>query len=302
MKSSITKKILILCMIGLSLMTLTGCSKQSEEEKISEKAMQEIQYLDSRLVTIANDLNDISLKNYAVKSENIQGSSEKEESGESSSGQGESSTSSSGEGATSQQSNSSGESESKNSVSVYKVEPSNILNNDRKTDWNMIKTEIENLYTSWSTMIVDLYKLNIKSEDVTGFSNDLNTATTAIKAEDKIASLNVIAKLYSYIPTYVSAFSEDQDTINVLHTKAQTINAYVLIEQDKWDEISKNLEQAERYFSNVVNNIEGKQNQYNINKTYILLKEFQNAVSQKDKDLLYIKYKNLMESLNTMQV
>lgn len=299
MKTQGTKKVLILFIIGIIAVTLTGCSKQSEEEKLSQKAIQEIEYLDTKLVSIVHDLNNIELKNYVVKSESSKASDSQEQSGGSNSKQ-ESETSNSGEGATSEQSDSSKESGSQNSVSLYKVEPNNILSNSRQPDWSKIKIEIENLYTSWSTMVVDLYKLNIKNEDITNFSNDLNTATTAIKAEDKTASLNMIAKLYSYIPIYVTACSQDQDDINTAYTKAYTINAYTLIEQDKWDEIGKNLEQAERYFSNVVNNIEGKQKQYNINKTYILLKEFQNAVPQKDKDLLYIKYKNLMEELNTM--
>ena len=43
-----------------------------------------------------------------------------------------------------------------------------------------------------------------------------------------------------------------------------------------------------------------KFNEYKVNKTYILVKELQNSLDLQDKEVFYIKYKNLLESINTL--
>ena len=43
-----------------------------------------------------------------------------------------------------------------------------------------------------------------------------------------------------------------------------------------------------------------KNKEYKVNKTYILIKELQNSISYKDKKLFYLKYRNLIESLNNL--
>ena len=43
-----------------------------------------------------------------------------------------------------------------------------------------------------------------------------------------------------------------------------------------------------------------KDKEYKVNKTYVLIKELQNSLGYKDKKMFYIKYKNLMESINTL--
>ena len=58
---------------------------------------------------------------------------------------------------------------------------------------------------------------------------------------------------------------------------------------------------GEKTFKNVVNDIEfAKKNEYKINKTYVLIKELQNSLDLQDKEVFYMKYKNLLESINTL--
>lgn len=80
-------------------------------------------------------------------------------------------------------------------------------------------------------------------------------------------------------------------------TKTNILNAYALIEQEKWDEIKNQISQAENNYNKVLNDINNNKNQYNINKVYILLKEFQNSIDIKDKDVLYLRYKNLIQEI-----
>ena len=59
---------------------------------------------------------------------------------------------------------------------------------------------------------------------------------------------------------------------------------------------------AEGKFLEVLNNKskDKDQRKYNINKTYILIEELKNSLSKKDKQLYYVKYKFLIEELNTL--
>ena len=40
-----------------------------------------------------------------------------------------------------------------------------------------------------------------------------------------------------------------------------------------------------------------KDNMYKVNKCYVLLNELENSMDLKDKEIYYIKYKNLLEEL-----
>ncbi len=57
------------------------------------------------------------------------------------------------------------------------------------------------------------------------------------------------------------------------------------------------LHGAEQNYNKILNDIGGNKNQYNINKIYILLKEFQSSIDLKDKDVLYLRYKNLIQEI-----
>ena len=60
---------------------------------------------------------------------------------------------------------------------------------------------------------------------------------------------------------------------NLLDTKVQVLNAYVLTEDKNWDEINKRLENAINEYGNIINNVEiNTRNSAGVSQTYILLK------------------------------
>ena len=89
----------------------------------------------------------------------------------------------------------------------------------------------------------------------------------------------------------------DEQELALAMTKVETIKAYVNIDTENWDGLNSNLDNAISNFEPVVNNTNESEKEYNIKKAYVLLQEFKNAVDTNDKDLLFIKYKNLMEEL-----
>jgi len=287
--------IIIVLLISFSI-NLSGCSKgannNENDKNIEDKVNEEIKYIGSNIFAMLNNANNITFRNYTVSNEYVDiqsGNTDDEGTSEENSKLDEDKSESDQENL---------KTESK--PQVYKTIPNKMLTNNKDPDWNNIKTNIENINSYWSSIVIDLYKLNISNEDILGFSSQLNITITSIRDENKRDTLINLANLYAYLPKYINAYSKDELLKNIMYTKSHIFNAYALIEFEKYDEIKSNLIKAEEYYMNIVNKMELTQKHYNINKGYILLKEFQNSVDQKDKDVLLIKYKEAIEEINLL--
>ena len=285
----------------ISIITMTGCSKNDDKENLKDKVNEELNYLDTHIISMANNLNNISLENYKITSESVEVEEKpKKVSTGNTGGSQETATGQTGE-ESSGQSQSSQNSEN-NNINTTKMEKNAILDsNQDDIDWKAIKYEIENINQTWSVILLDLYSLNVSNDDIVAFSEILNNSIISIKNENKIDSLSNIAKMYSYIPIYEKAISAENSMQNIKQTKSFLINAYSFVEQGNWNEIQTNINECEKTFKNIVNDMEfAQKNEYKINKTYVLIKEMQNSLYLQDKEIFYIKYKNLLESINTL--
>ncbi len=188
--------------------------------------------------------------------------------------------------------------ESQDNNIQYSMRQNSILTQSKETNWEELKIDIENFYSSWSVIVLDLYKQNINNNDILNFGKELDNAIVAIKNEDKIATLNTLTKMYSYIPIYTTSFL-DNNLLKVYQTKSNILNAYSLVEQNNESEFKNELIKAEEAYLPILSNIEQNLNKQNeINKVYVLLKDMQAESTKNDKDIFYMKYKNIMEQLN----
>lgn len=322
-------KYLILSLIMLLVVSLTGCSginnNNNDDSKMIERVNSEIDYLDAQLLGMLNKLNNIYFQRYSVSAEKItsnsatgsdkegeQSSSEPEGEGNSAGGagsdsstEGNSSGGSSGggssgqsEGASGEQSGSSGGTGNNSIEMKYTMKPNTILSRKDTIDWENFNMDIENLYDAWPAIMLDLYKKEVDNKLVTEFSSDLEIALNSIKNKDKNACLASLAKLYYYIPQFSSTVNGNNIKTNVLKTKSSLINAYSMVEIDKWQQIGEELINVEQNYIPILNDItSNKKKEYNINKAYILIKELQKNVADKNKDTFYINYKNLLQEL-----
>ena len=265
--------------------------KNNNNSSQNNKMISEIDFMDSKLTSLLNSINNITLENYKItvtrtNTDSNQSSNQSEQRNN------EGNTESSGNEKGLNQNTSSN---SRNTVlEKYSLETEGILTNKTDINWNEIKNEVETLYTIIPTITLDLYNMNINQEDILNFNEELDDLTIAVKNEDKENSLIKLANLYRYLPAYANSLSNDSNYISVLETKSNIFNAYVFVDLDNWDEASNYTNKAIESFSRALNNIHEK-NTYDTNKTYIILNEIQNAVNIKDKDVFLIKYKNFIE-------
>lgn len=186
----------------------------------------------------------------------------------------------------------------KNDYQFQMVENS-ILVGNTEPNWEDLIYDIEQIYSNWSIVTLDLYKQNINNQKILSFNVDLDNTAKAIKDKNKEQTLILLAKLYSYIPTYVEDFLDDQMQTNLYKVKSNLFNAYSIIEQNNPNEVKKYLQSAEEAMVAMMNNIQN-QKTYNLNKAYILLKDLQTTVDKNDTSIFYLKYKNLSEELNSL--
>lgn len=275
MLKNIIKTLSIIFLVALVIISFSGCSKQkTDEEQLRDKNISEIDYLDNYIMLMLNSINDIDLKQYDAKIEKTENLNEILQESEETSSE-----------------------DTGNNVVQYSMVPNTILNANKTINWENLKLEIENLNNTWPSIIVDLYKANVDNKKLTEFSDLINTCIGNIKNENRTETLNSLAKLYEYIPVFLEKIASDNQQIELAKTKVEVIKAYVNIDFANWEELKNSLDRAISNFEPIVNNTSEAEKEYNIRKAYVLLQEFKNAVDTNDKDLLFMKYKNLMEEL-----
>lgn len=309
----------ILCFILMFfIISLSGCS--SEDKTLESKAESKIDHINDNIISMMNKLNQINFSNvilveepYETQKTSTKGSSSEgqDKKSESSSSEGQdnkSESSSSDEGQSSEEESTSEDPQSESSKNndksnsgtniKYTLENNSILtnNNNKEIDWNYLKNSIETINVDWNRMIIDLHALNISNDDILNFSTLLNQTTISIKDEKKQETLVNLANLYAYLPNYLKECSSNEEKINIEVIKSSILNSYVLVEQDKWDDMKIQVSNAISAVNMIMNRINSSNNNY-INNIYIMLNELNNTLDLKDKDLYYMKYKNLMKEL-----
>jgi len=288
--NNFAKIAIILAIISGIIFALTIFSNAENTESTEEKNEEEVKYLDTKLLSLINYLNNINLKNYMLVQTKIESESS------------ESSSSSKKEQKNNEQEDSTENGTDEKEKTLSKMEQETIVTNEGEVSWKTIEGELEVLSATWPTIVLDLYKLEVSSEDIIKFSNDLDQAITQVKNKDKALSCMYFAKLYGYLPTFLNKSNTEEIRREALEAKTYIVNAYAYAETENWDKMKTEIEKAENIFSNLVNDAKyvNDERQYNINKVYILIEELKNSLSTKDTGIFYLKYKNTIEEINIL--
>ena len=285
MKKILKNAVIILFAITM-LFILTGCQNDAEK-LLDEKVNDEIEYLDSKIVGMLNSLNGISYQNYKISTQSIELDKSSGQSGEQTATSGEAGQRDKGE-----QGESQGSSEKNQTINKSEMSYNSILNGENtEINWDLIKSDIEVLHSTWNTIVLDLNQKNVNEQDISAFGNELDSTTIAIKEENAKKSLTGLAKMYSYLPKFSGENNNGTDLKNV---KVHVLNAYSLVETEDWAQIKNETDQAVGNFNTFMST---NQNSFNIEKANVALKELQNAADLKDKEVFYIKYRNCIEQL-----
>lgn len=295
------KKSIILILI-LSLFILTGCTNvfKIETPTLEEKVDEEIEYLDSEIISMLNSLNNITYTNYKVIPTEVKQSNTasnpnsrmNESSSQNNSEQKENLTSS-GE--------SNSNKENKPEVTSQKMESSTILNNNTTIDWTKIKSNVEIIHSAWITCQMDLKELGIPEKQLLDFSEYLNNATISCKNEDKLKTMQELVNMYMVLDEFVDEYCNDKFKKNIIDIKKNILEVYLCIETLNWKEAELKISEAEQEFEQIKNskNVE-EHKKVDVERTGILIKELKQCLQLKDKDISLLKYKDLIQELSIL--
>ncbi len=296
--------VLIVIIAVLSLTIYTNASKDSSEDA-GDKTVSEINFLESKFVDLFNKMNGIETRNYKIfygeMTKNTQGESSSKSSSSGGSGSKSEGQEESSEGEGQGSKDEEGSEDGQKTEQKFEMKMSGVLTNTDEIDWENIKLEIENLYSSIPTITMDLYKTNVNQEDILAFNKEYDNLILFSKNEDKEKTLAQLSKLYDYIPKFINGTSTTEIEKKVTETKSNIFKAYSKLDTDNWNAIYNDANNAVSSYAQLLSNttIEPKK-QYSINRVYILLNELKNSVSLKDKEVFLIKYKNLLEEIDAL--
>lgn len=295
----------IMVAIIASIIMIVRSNLNGNIQKLSSKIDDELEYLDKTTLAMINQLNnlkttdEIQIKRTSVGEtlQNIMGNSNQEDLS-SESGKQEESTSSSSKSTEDSNSNNKNQ-----NIEKYYIEDNSVLLRDTNTiDWNDLENQAENLYDSWATITLDLNAMNVSSDDILSYNTNLDNLLLSIKDKNKVNSAICLANLYSLVPKYMSETLEDEKKIQIENVKSSIVSAYSIVDTGKWDDIINLLGNAEnelKAFINSSNDLSSIK-QAKVNKSYVLLKELIKTSNEKNTDLFYLKYINLIQELENI--
>ena len=291
--------VLIAIIIILGFIIYSNANKNNENNQ-QEKVFSEIKYIESKLVQLFNEMNKIESRNYTISIGEIsKDSSSSQNSIESNSGGSEGGTSSGEESDSTDNSNSSLNSDQDNKK--FELQLSGVLTNKEDINWDYIKGEIENIYTSLATITIDFYQIGTTQENVIKFNQQLDKLSIAIKEENKELVLGELSNLYTNLSNITQNINGNELYKKVIKIKDNIFKAYSKLDTGNWEEIANDISNAITLYSELLTNTtENIEKQYEINKGYILINEMENAVNLQDVSIFLIKYKNLLEELNSI--
>ena len=284
----------------------------NKKTNLNEKIISEIDYLDKTMIVMVNKLNnlqtsdEIHAKRTSVEissQNNIMTDSSKsgEEGNSNSKGSKMGGTDSSGNSGSEQGAGNTGDSST--STEKYQIQNNAVLlRNTSNIDWNELQNQAENLYKSWTTITLDLNTMNVTSEDILAYNTNLDNLMISLKEKNKVNSAICLANMYSLIPKYTNEISSDTAKSKLETVKSNIIFAYSIVETDRWDDVLKLLGQAETDLTELMTMKENLSaiRKPKINKAYVLLKELIKSSNEKNVDIFYLKYINLIEELNNL--
>ena len=294
--------LLVIIVAVLSVTVYANASKEDKESK-KEKNFSEVEFLETKLLNLFNEMNNIETRNYNISASEISTQAENQKNSENSGGntQGSNSKEEGGNSNTnSSSSDSSSDTQSKSSKKFDLVEKG-ILTSTEDVNWKDVKNEIEILYSSIPTITLDLYQSNTNQQDILNFNKEFDNLTMVVKQEKKEETLTELSKLYDYMPKFMENSTDDQLQKVVTETKANILKAYSKLDSKNWEEISNDIKQAIDIYSKLLTdtNIDSSK-QYTISKIYVMINELQNAIQLQDESIFLIKYKNIIEEMNTL--
>ncbi len=305
------------------ILCFSGCKRKNEQNQtIDDKIAIEIKFLDKEISKFADIVTGNMETSYEIEEEktsikstdenNNESNSSSENSQESSGKNSQDSSSEKSQDGSSEKSQdgsdelskqSEGDSEASQegqnmqSSSNKKGEEITIMsmqysgdNSVKDEDWEKIKIEIENLYTSWAVIENDIStKENINQEEIKKIDKNFDNLFMISIEKNKINFMKETVDFYNNIIDIAEKVNYDKNKLYILKVKKKLYEVYYNVEEKDWNSAKNNIILANDY-ANQIENLE--------EKVKILLQNITNSIEQENKEVFIVKYSGIVNELN----
>lgn len=169
---------------------------------------------------------------------------------------------------------------------------------DNAINWADVNKDAQKIGKVLDTVMLDFGESKVSNDELNNFRNQINNLLISTTNEDEKTLFKSASNLYSLLPEYYSRFSEDNNKKLVMDLKALVLKSYTGAYFLDWEPAKSDALLAENKYKEMSDNLEYmKENSYNLNKVYILVEEFKNAVDLEEAELTKIKYVNFIEKI-----
>ena len=158
--------------------------------------------------------------------------------------------------------------------------------------------ESRKITESWSSVVLDLSKLNISKEQINGLGQDLSNIIISISSENLSDVFNYLYSAYSRLPEIKKLYSENDIEIRKLEFKKLVVLAYKKAEEGNFESSKNEIKNASDKYSDMMNDVNySKENSYNLNKIFVEIEELKSAINLENLPLIRIKFVNFIEEI-----
>lgn len=169
---------------------------------------------------------------------------------------------------------------------------------EEKFQWNYVKGDIQSINNAWNTLILDLTEVKVSNEDIIGFSNDLNDLLISVSKESEVTMLEKLNDMYAKVIIFKQSYSDEKNKIQKNKIKNEVLSIYSLVNKDDYEAAKTRIATTIDTYKGMMNDISyAEENAYNLNKIYVLLEEFGNAIQTENYDLVRMKYIVTVENI-----
>ena len=141
-------------------------------------------------------------------------------------------------------------------------------------------------------------EIDIANENIIDFKNKINNLSIAISNKDINTVLEEYGTLYGLLPICAEKIISNKNELEIIRLKSLVILSYVQSNRLEWEEAKESVSEAEKRYQIMMDNVDYiKEYSYNLNKIFILINEFKNAIELEELELTNIKYINFIEKI-----
>lgn len=171
-------------------------------------------------------------------------------------------------------------------------------NSEDGLDWESIYDESEILNESWSTVVLDLSKLNIPEEQINGLGQDVANLVISISAQNEDELFTNLYSIYSRLPQIEQVYSDDTISKSKRELKRIVFLAYVYAENENYEASKNEIQNASNRYNEMMKDTNYiKNSSYNLNKILVEIEELRSAINLENIALIRIRFVNFIEEL-----